>query len=78
MTVRVVVEELVEPVARLKMLHQYPHRDPCAVEHRSSTEDVRVPVDQLVGHPDVTATRSTTKSILLPRILRTDFGPDTT
>ena len=43
-------EELVKPVARFKMLHQYPHRNPRAAEHGSSAQNVWVPVDQLVRH----------------------------
>ena len=47
---RVVHEKIVEPVARLEVLHQDPHRNPGACKHGRSSKDLRIAVDQRVGH----------------------------
>ena len=45
-----VPKEIVEPVARFQVLHEYAHGDPCAGEHRRATQDVGIPVDRFVVH----------------------------
>ena len=47
---REVSKEVVEPVARFEVLHEYAYRDPRAGKHRGASQDVWIPVYRSVAH----------------------------
>lgn len=50
--ISVIRQEIVEPISGLEMFHQDAHRNPRSSKHRGSAKDVRVALDQCIGHRD--------------------------